>query len=221
MRRRWVSFCLLGLGVLGGGVFSSLSAQEVTEPATGTKFPAQRPFRDEAGQPAVQCVGTAVRKRLVFKVYGMCLYVDLEGLRQQAGSRKLSADEAARLLVEGDVRRGFVLQFVRDVDKDNIVEAFREGLRKNWPGGPFSETHPAVQQFLDAVRSDIARGQEIRIWLDPEGTVTVQFAQRPAVRIADPSLVRAIAGIWLGAQPVSPDIRASLLKDLPVRIASP
>jgi hypothetical protein len=151
----------------------------------------------------------------------MCLYVDLEGLRQQVGGRKLSADEAARLLIEGSVRRGFVLQFVRDVSKDNIVEAFREGLRKNWPGEPFSETHPAVRQFLDAVRSDIARGQEIRIWLDPEGAVTVQFAQRPAVRIADASLVRAVAGIWLGAQPVSPDLRASLLKDLPARTASP
>ncbi|GBC84817.1 hypothetical protein HRbin11_01252 [bacterium HR11] len=221
MRQLGALFCFLGLGVLGGGVVSSLSAQEVTEPATGTKFPAQRPFLDEAGQPTVQCVGTAVRKRLVFKVYGMCLYVDLDGLRQRAGGRKLSADEAARLLIEGGVHRGFVLQFVRDVGKDNIVEAFREGLRKNWPGGGFPESAPSVQQFLNAVGYDIAKGQEIRVWLDAEGNVTLQFAERPAVRIADPSLARAVAGIWLGAQPVSPDIRASLLKDLPARTAGP
>jgi len=216
-----VSFAYLAWKASGEAYSRLFRSRKSRNRPRARNFRLSDPSEDKAGQPAVQCVGTAVWKRLVFKVYGMCLYMDLEGLRQQAGSRKLSADEAARLLVEGDVRRGFVLQFVRDVDKDNIVEAFREGLRKNWPGGPFSETHPAVQQFLDAVRSDIARGQEIRIWLDPEGAVTIQFAQRPAVRIADPSLVRAIAGIWLGAQPVSPDIRASLLKDLPVRIASP
>jgi len=221
MRRRWALSCWFGLWVLGGGVFWPLSAQEVTEPATGTKFPAQRPFLDEAGQPTVQCVGTAVRKRLVFKVYGMCLYVDLNGLRQRAAGKPLSTDDAARLLIEGDVPRGFVLQFVRDVGRDNIVEAFREGLRKNWPGGGFSESVPSVQQFLNAVGYDIAKGQEIRLWLDAGGNVTVQFAQRPAVRIADATLARAVAGIWLGAQPVSPDIRASLLKDLPARTAGP
>ncbi len=213
--------CLLGLWFVLSGILAPLSAQEVTEPSTGTKFPARRPFRDEVGQPTVQCVGTAVRKRLIVKVYGMCLYVDLEGLRQRAAGRKLSADDAGRLLVEGDVPRGFVLQFVRDVGRDNIVEAFREGLRKNWPGGGFSESAPAVQQFLSAVGYDIARGQEIRIWLDPEGGVTVQFAQRPAVRVADAPLARAVAGIWLGAQPVSPDLRASLLKDLPSLLAGP
>ncbi len=221
MRQLGALFCFLGLGVLGGGVVSPLSAQEITEPATGTKFPVQRPFLDEAGQPTVQCVGTAVRKRLVFKVYGMCLYVDLDGLRQRAAGTRLSTDDTARLLIEGDVPRGFVLQFVRDVGKDNIVEAFREGLQKNWPGGGFSESAPSVQQFLNAVGHDITKGQEIRLWLDAGGNVTVQFAQRPAVRIADATLARAIAGIWLGTQPVSPDIRASLLKDLPARLARP
>ncbi len=216
MRHLWTVICIVwSIWALGPGTGI---AQEIVEPSTKTRFPTTRPFLDGAALgPALDCVGTAVRKKFIFKVYGMCLYVDIPVLHQRVGDTA-DPETIAQALIRGGVAHAFVLHFVRNVDARKIVDAFREGLQKNWPDGAFDPDQPGVRQFLAATNFDIRDGQEIQIWIDAQSRVHIRFADRPVVTIDDPTLQRAITGIWLGARPVHKKMKASLLRDLPGRL---
>jgi chalcone isomerase-like protein len=62
--------------------------------------------------------GMAVGKKFIFKVYVVALYLP-------------APTKADAAVVDSDVPKGFVMQFLRSVRKEKLAEAFKEGFEKN------------------------------------------------------------------------------------------
>lgn len=187
MKRLIVAMLLLSMGV-------PLLAQEVMEPKSGARFPAND------GDMSLLGVGLRTRTIARVKVYAIGLYVAdsaLAGLlRGKAGTPELY-----RELVTGDFRKRVVLKFLRDVSAEQIREAFRDALK-----GTGVNAGTWLSYF-----SDTRSGQEIVInWTPGVGLETkVAGADKPAVN--DKALASAVFEIWLGAKPIQDDIKNGLV----------
>ena len=201
------------------GAPQGLRAEEVAEPATGHRFATALTYQ---GKPYT-LVGVALRKKFIIKVYAMGLYVEqvaghqaFPSLVEKAGGRdraKLLAGEKAQTFVSwGHFGKLAVLHFVRDVDKDKIQEAYREGLK-----GALSDKAPPdlsrdAQTFIGLFDRDLKEGQELRIHTDEGGKITLEIAGHKKEGPQNPILCRALWDIWLGQKTISKDMQRGLVE---------
>ena len=164
--------------------------ETVTEPSTGKTFPATVRYTWQGTEYTMSLTGTAVRKKLVFKVYGMAHYA-----QDPASGRK--EDALAAMLVDGKARQ-ITMDFARDVDAGKIRDAYLDGFRENSTAGEMKEIQPLVDQFIGYFAVDVKENQQFIVrWL-PGGTVvaTVAGAEKPP--ITNPVFARVLWSIWLG-----------------------
>jgi hypothetical protein len=199
-------------------VVAPVRAEEVVEPSTEQKFPAQR----QVDGQTYTLVGVGVRKKVVVKVYAIAIYVedeparrDFPALTARAGGREharlVAGDAAPQFVTWGHFGKLAVLRFVRDVDADRVREAFREGLEEELGDKATPEGKRTAEAFVAAFDHELKEGQEIelRTWPDGRVAVTVAGARRDLPQ--SPKLARAIWSIWLGARPISTELRRSLI----------
>lgn len=196
----------LGLSCLS---LAPARAEEVAEPASGRKFQSSITY---AGKP-YSLVGTALRKKFVVKVYAIGLYVDDAAARQAFPSlvTKAGGKEREKLL-EGDRSHTFVawgrfgklavMQFLRDVDKGKIQEAYRDSLEGALSDKAPSELSRDANAFVALFDKDVREGQELRIATDEAGKITVEIAGQKKEGPQNPQLARAIWEIWLGQKSI-------------------
>jgi len=164
--------------------------ETVTEPSTGKTFPATVRYTWQGTEYTMSLTGTAVRKKLVFKVYGMAHYA-----QDPASGRK--EDALAAMLVDGKARQ-ITMDFARDVDAGKIRDAYLDGFRENSTAAEMKEIQPLVDQFIGYFAVDVKENQQFIVrWL-PGGTVvaTVAGAEKPP--ITNPVFARVLWSIWLG-----------------------
>ena len=111
----------------------------VEEPSTEVLFPIELQV-DKGTRHQLAGMGVRVKKKffMKFKVYAMGFYIDettaLESLRKAAGDlsvKKLEGNRAFRdALLKDGFGRSIRLVMVRDVDADDMAEAFEDSL---WP----------------------------------------------------------------------------------------
>jgi hypothetical protein len=174
-------------------------AQDVTEPRTGVKFPAQT--------DGMKLTGTGVRTRTILKVkvYGMALYVADSALE---GSLKGKTGPALyKELVWGDFPKQIVLHFVRDVTTEQVQAAFRESLVQ--AGADNAKIEAFVGHF-----GATKEGQQYVLKWAPGGTIeaTINGSMKPPV--ADKNFAAAVFAIWLGDKPIQEDIKRDLVARL-------
>ncbi len=200
------------------GLAAPASAEDIAEPATGHRFATSLTYH---GKPYT-LVGVALRKKFIIKVYAMGLYVEqaaghqaFPSLVEKAGGRDraklLSGDRAQTFVSWGHFGKLGVLHFVRDVDKDKIQEAYREGLK-----GALSDKAPAdlsrdAQAFVALFDKDMKDGQEIRIHTEESGKITLEIAEKSKEGPQNPLLCRALWDIWLGQKTLSKDMQRGLV----------
>ncbi len=145
--------------------------------------------------------GAGVRSKLIFKVYVIGLYLDLK------------TDQADIILDNAGPKR-VTLVMLRDVDSQELVAAFKEGIAKNtWPGmlqaletsiRDFSTIFEVIKQLKkgDVILIDYVQGFGTTISLNgvPQGHVD-----------GDLQFYRAMLGIWLGKDPIDDDLKEKLL----------
>src|SRR5512140_1919157 len=102
---------------------TSFSQEMVTEPSTEKTFPAEITLKQGGTDYTLTLTGTAVRKKLMFKVYGMAAYAQ----QPPKGNR----DEAFKAMLTDGKAKQITMVFVRDVDAPKIRETYLEGLKKN------------------------------------------------------------------------------------------
>jgi Chalcone isomerase-like len=189
-------------------------AEDITEPATGHAFAAAR--------DGMLLMGTGVRKKFVVKVYAMALYVDEAAAKQafpalvsRAGGRDrgklLASDHAQAFVMWGQFPKLGILHFVRDVDAEKIRGAYQESLEDELSDKAPPDMKKAAEGFVAAFDVDVKSGQEIQIRSGADGKITISIAGQKRELPANPKLARAVWGIWLGAKPISKDMRASLV----------
>jgi hypothetical protein len=203
---------------LAASLSASAGAEPVRETSTGQSFDSMRPVD---GRPYA-LLGAGVRKKLVVKVYAMALYVDAEEARRafpalavRAGGRdhgRLTAgDHAQQFVVWGSFGKLAVLHFVRTVDAEKIRDAFKEGLEEELSDKAPPELRAGAQAFLALFDRPLKEGEEILLRSSGDGRIEVEIAGQKKVGPVSPKLARAVWSIWLGARPISTDLRRALV----------
>ncbi|HEX7670379.1 MAG TPA: chalcone isomerase family protein [Polyangiaceae bacterium] len=150
-----------------------------------------------AGKPLV-LNGMGVRKAtfLKVKVYVAGLYLE-----------KKSGD-AAVVISSTQVKR-LVLQFVRDVTRDQIAEAWQEGFEKN--GGKELPRLRARIRQLNGWMTDFHSGDALTFTFLPGSGVEVQVRGTAVGVLPGDDFARTLLSIWLGSQPPNADLKSGLL----------
>lgn len=180
--------------------FSPTYAQ-VTEPSSGVSFPAQVSV---AGANAA-ITGVGIRKKAIFKVYAIASYMDASKINK-------AADPYTQLLSDGPAKQ-ITMHFVRDVDAGKIREAFGESLQSNIPNYANSPAKKNADAFL-AAQVDMKTNQEIILHWTQGGKIEFIANGQVKATFQDPVLARGIWSIWLGASPISGDIKTGLVSKM-------
>ena len=204
MEHRRISRVLLPvtLFILAG----ALSAQEtVTEPSTGKQFPAVLKFAAGGKEYTVQCTGVAVRKKVVFKVYGMAHYMESPAGGTRAGAIK-------DVLTDGKAKQ-ITMNFARDVDQESIQNAYRDGFKENASREEFRQIQGSIDQFVGNFTGGVKENDVFILrWL-PGGTIIPVIKGEEKQSITSPVFAKILWTIWFGDESiVDPD-------DLVARVA--
>jgi hypothetical protein len=163
----------------------------------GVKFPDQV---EVSGRQLV-LNGAGLRRKFIFKVYAMALY-----LPARTGSAEAAIDAPGPKLIE--------IAMLRDVDAQTFSDALREGVEANHSETEVKSLEPRLKQ-LEGVMQKVGtakEGMHVRLeWLPGTGTrVSVDGAPADAP-IPGEDFYRALLRIWLGPHPVQDDLKRSLL----------
>lgn len=166
----------------------------VLSPSTPTRAQAQAteiagvtvPATVDAGGQSLVLNGAALRKKAVFKVYVAGLYLPAK-----------STDADAILAADGP--RELRMEFVRDVGKDKMCEAWDESLKNNTPNadaqlqGEFKELCGWMQ--------DLKKGDVMSFTYLPASGTTVTIAGQTKGSIAGKPFADALFKSWIGPKP--------------------
>jgi len=173
------------------------AADAVTEPRSGTEFPARVLAAAGADTVALEALGTGLRTKWRVKVYAACLYV--------AEGADLGEDRHAAL-IHGDAPRRIVMHFLRGVGAGKVAGAFRDGIRKT-----LREGHDeAVDAFCGLFAEDLREGEEIVLTQLPGAGLVVERSGTRLGAVADAGVVAAVWATWFGDDPISGDMKRRL-----------
>jgi len=170
---------------------AAAAAQEsVQEPSTGKSFPVAVKYTRNGTEYPMSLTGVAVRKKLVFKVYGMAHYA-------QDPVKAPKEEALGAMLVDGKARQ-ITMDFARDVDAGKIRDAYMDGFRENATADEFKSIQPLVDQFVGFFAKEVKENQQFIVrWL-PGGIVVATVAGEEKPPIASPLFARVLWSIWLG-----------------------
>lgn len=149
----------------------------------------------------LQLNGAGLRKKFVFKVYAMGLY-----LPQKANT------PAAVLASKGPRRIRIVT--LRELSAEQLAEALVEGLHKNLSAAELEKLGSRVDSFRNTMLSIGKSPEKTQIQLDylpASGTRLTVGGEQKGADIPGDDFYNALLRIWLGADPAQEDLRDALL----------
>lgn len=179
---RWFLTCV---GVLLAG---SLAARELA----GVSLP----DTIQVGEAKLVLNGMGLRKKAVFKVYVGALYLTQ------------TSNDPAKILAT-DAPRRMVMRFLRDVGKDRLVEAWKEGFANNALPGQ-AALGPEIERFLSLWR-DVKEGEEVTMTYLPGSGTSLAVAGKEVGKFPGKAFADALLSVWLGPKPPSQELKAGLL----------
>lgn len=148
-----------------------------------------------AGQ-GLKLNGMGLRKKAVFKVY-------VGGLYLAAPSKDAAAILAA------DAPKALRMHFLRSVDREKLVETFREGFAANAPQKAAAQK-AGIDRLLATV-VDVKDGSSTTYsYLPGTGTV-VNVDGKDVATIEGREFAEVLFSLWLGPKPPSEELRQGLL----------
>ncbi len=141
--------------------------------------------------------GAGLRKKLFFKVYVGALYVE-----------QRSADAAA--LLAADAPRLVRLHMLRELDRESILKAFREGIEKNSPATAAAAL-AKLAQVEKAIPAELKPGQVVTVTYRPGAGTSLGIQGGTAASVEGKDFADAILRVWLGDEPVDADLKAGML----------
>lgn len=180
------------------GLLSLFVAATVVPGAWGAeKAGVKLPDALSAGGKQLVLNGIGVREATVMNidVYAAGLYLEAK-----------SADPT-QILGAPQVKR-LDLVFVRDVDREDIVDAWKDGFKKN--GADVAALAPRIGS-LNAWMTDVKETDSLSFLLEPGKGLTVTVKGRARGTIPGDDFSRAFLAIWLGPSPPNRGLKAGLL----------
>jgi hypothetical protein len=202
---------------------AALGATETTVPNVGDDFPTE--LRTAAGVQTL--TGTGVRTRTVFKVkvYTFGLYVDAGAARgalsqwRGKSAAELSGDQAVYAeLLKGGFPMTLRLVMSRDVSAAQMTEAFDDALTPRIAQAAqrsMADGAEALAQFRALFTTPLSRGTEILFSWTPDDKLLVSIGGRQVGVIDSRAFAWALFDVYLGAKPISPEGKRSVIARLP------
>lgn len=182
---------ILSCFILGAFFYSGFSQQEtVEEKSSGKIFQKEVSFSYDDVDYNLTATGTAVRKKFIFKVYGMVHYMQNppEGNPEEIFSSILQDNNAKQIIMD----------FTRDVGANKIKDAFQSGFAKNSTEEELEKIQPLLNQFLEYFKTKVKKNEQyILRWL-PDGSVISIIQEKEYPAIKDVTFARVLWTIWFG-----------------------
>jgi hypothetical protein len=140
----------------------------------------------------LKLMGVGVRNKWFVDVYVAALYV---------------ADPARDALAEQP--RQMKLFMLRDLGRDQVGEAIRQGFEKN-----STRDMPKLKERLDRLMTaltDVKKGEALVLTYEPEKGTTVTGRGKVLTRIEGRDFGDALFAVWLGRNPVDESLKRGLL----------
>ncbi|TAH34579.1 MAG: hypothetical protein EYC70_16735 [Planctomycetota bacterium] len=201
-----------------------LPEKPVKEERTGVEFQRTLPA---AGGGTHTLVGTGVRTRTIFnvKVYAIGYYVDLPAAIRVLGKYKeLKAErleknqEFGQDVVLGDHGKTLRLVLVRDVDAEDMREAFEDELQPRLKEKSKPADLESSQKIMDTFRgyfgTNMKEGDTIVFTWQPGGKLYTSVNNQEKGVIESHTLCWALFDIFLGPDAISPSARNNFLQGL-------
>jgi len=139
--------------------------------------------------------GIGLRSKMMFKVYVAGLYLEAK-----------STDGAA--ILKADAPKRVTMQFMRDLDKEQMVEAFTESFNANSPNaaslkGEFDKVLAAFEP--------IKTGDQWMFTYAPGTGTTLTVKGADKVSVPGHAFSQAMFGCWLGPKPPTADLQKGML----------
>jgi hypothetical protein len=141
--------------------------------------------------------GAGLRRKVFFKVYVGALYVEAR-----------SSDPVA--LVEADAPKLVRMHFLRDVDRDSVFGAFREGFEKNSRAGAAAAL-AKLAQVEKAIPAEVKTGQVLVISYQPGVGSTIGLEGGVSASAEGKDFADALFRNWLGPEPADADLKKGML----------
>jgi len=144
------------------------------------------PDKADAGGHALVLNGLGLRTKLFIKVYVGGLYLPQK-------------EKSAQKVLGADAPRRMVLHFIYDVSKEQMCDAWEEGLEANTPNASaeVKKGFTALCTWMDGV----GKGQELALtYLPGEGT-RVEIAGKVKGTLPGKPTADAILSTWIGPDP--------------------
>jgi hypothetical protein len=166
--------------------------------SAGTKADVTMPDTVRVGGETLVLNGMGLREAtfLNVDVYVAGLYLE-----------KPSSDAAA--ILAADDSKVLVLRFVRDVDRDDIVKAWRDGFRNN-AKTPVAQLQPSIDR-LSSWMPAFHSGDTMTFTYVPERGVHVTINGERKGTIEGADFARSLFSVWLGPKPPNAGLKAGLL----------
>ncbi|MDH5513260.1 MAG: chalcone isomerase family protein [Gammaproteobacteria bacterium] len=155
------------------------------------------PDRIQAGEAQLVLNGIGLRKKAFFKVYVAGLYLP---------ARAASETD----ILNRDSPRVLTMHFVRDVGRDKLVEAYREGFSANNPPERLAQLQGDIDRFLGLV-TDVREGDRITFRYEPGKGSAIEVAGVHRTQIPGRDFADAYLLVFIGPKPPTEDLKSGLL----------
>jgi Chalcone isomerase like len=206
-------------------------APTVKESASGLTFPTWITVGAKDKPSTHALVGLGIRKKTIFrvKVYAFGFYIDVNAAQAQLkpymakSTKKLLKDRTFdRALTSDKFGKTLRLVMARDVDADDMEEAFEDALKprikqflKKATEADRGKGTAALKKFQAYFTKELEKKHElIFTWL-PGGNLytTIQGKKFPVIK--NEALCWALFDVYLGDDPISDDGKETIVKALP------
>lgn len=193
--RRLLAVALVVLGA--AGAFADQVGVE------GSSVQYDTPIEARVDEQPVKLVltGTALRKKVFFKVYAVASYVQ-EGVTVKTPEELVAADCAKQLH----------LVMERDIAGKEFADAFRSAIRLNYPEPKFEDELNALIEVFKA--QEIKQGDQLRLTHVPKVGLTCELVGKAGAEIRDVAFARAVWEIYLGKNNLGDSIKKGLVSRL-------
>ncbi|XP_049413387.1 fatty-acid-binding protein 3, chloroplastic [Solanum stenotomum] len=203
------------------------SAEYTEEPATKVKF--QRSLSLPGCSTSLSLLGTGYREKVFaiigVKVYAAGLYVNDSVFSRLDAWRGCSAADIQQdpslfnKIFEADLEKSLLIVLVRDIDGKTFWDALDEAISPRIKS-PTADDKSALYTFRGVFQGKPLKKETsiFLTWVDPtKMLVSLSFDGMPSsvdATIESPNVASALFDVFLGGDPVSPTLKASVAKGL-------
>jgi len=180
---------ILVLAILFGATLAA-AQERVVEPSTEKAFPATVTVSSGEKQYTLSITGVAVRKKFVFKVYGMAHYFE----DPPAGSMK---DVLKAMTVDGKAKQ-ITMDFAREVTVEQIRGAYSDGFKENAPAEELASLKPSIDTFLSYFDAPVKENDTFILRWFPGGKIVPVIGGKEKPAIVNQRFAEVLWTIWFG-----------------------